>query len=403
MSAGLAASVAEKYVIGALLADPRVLRSVQDEGLVPRDFGDHRLGTIYAGIVRLVAEGEVVDYLAVWDRLSSWNVNGIDLQELAGWATTVPTAQNAGYYASIVRRAALKRSLAEVASTITATEDPGLALAAAMEALRELRDRDAVSMRAGVKMLREVLDVAEDEDAYDWVVPGLIERRDRLVLTGSEGGGKSTFLRQIAVLSSAGLHPFRFSPIEPVKVLVVDAENSEKQWRRAVRRMADDAALTGARDPRDAVALECLPKQIDITRPGDLGDIHRKIDAAQPDLVLIGPLYKLVPRSIKDDDDAAPVLAALDSLRDRDVAMLIEAHAGHASGPSGERDLRPRGSSALLGWPEFGLGLRREKQVEHGGRVMTSLVRWRGDRDVRAWPTKLARGQRWPWEPTVTA
>lgn len=401
VSAEVAASVAERYVLGALMVDPRVLRDVREvEGLIPRDFSDHRLGSIYSGIVRLVLEKEPADYIAVWDQLASWNVNGIELQEIAAWTTQVPTAANAGYYARIVRRASLRRSVASVASTLATADDPGLAIARGIDALRELRDRDAITVSAGVKMLREVLDVPENEDAYDWVVPGLIERRDRLVLTGSEGGGKSTFLRQIAVLSSAGIHPFRFSPIDPVRVLVVDAENSERQWRRAVRRMVDDAALRGNQDPRDSLALECLTKQIDITRAGDLGSIHQMVDAVQPDLLLIGPLYKLVPRSIKDDDDAAPVLAALDSLRDRNVAMLIEAHAGHASSASGERDLRPRGSSALLGWPEFGLGLRRDKQMENG-RVSTSLVRWRGDRDVRAWPSKLARGQNWPWEPTV--
>ncbi len=78
--------------------------------------------------------------------------------------------------------------------------------------------------------------------------------------------------------------------------------------------------------------------------------------------------------------------------------MLIEVHAGHARSTSGERELRPRGSSALLGWPEFGLGLRRDKDGFVNGRAHYSLVRWRGDRDARNWP-QLVRGQQWPWEP----
>ena len=56
-------------------------------------------------------------------------------------------------------------------------------------------------------------------------------------------------------------------------------------------------------------------------------------------------------------DDAAPLILALDAIRDRGLCLLMEAHAGHAKGANGTRDLRPRGSSALLGWPEFGFGL----------------------------------------------
>ncbi|MGX5770804.1 AAA family ATPase [Microbacterium trichothecenolyticum] len=393
-------TVAERYVIGAMLADPRMVRPVQGEGLVPRDFADVRLGDIYAGIVRLAAEGKEIDYVTVWQHLDGWNIRNVDLTDLSRWVDEAHAPRSAPFHAGIVRDAAVARRLREIGRSLAETKEPALALTQGIEALRDLRDRETVSLSGGVKYLGEVLDVPEDEDSYEWVVPDLIEKRDRLLLTGTEGGGKSTFLRQIAVLSSAGIHPFSFYPMPPVKVLVVDAENSERQWRRAVRTMADNARLRGHADPRQQVALECLTKQIDITRAGDLGAIHRMIDAAEPDVLLIGPLYKLVPRAIKDDDDAAPVLAALDNLRERNVALLIEAHAGHTtSGKGGERDLRPRGSSALLGWPEFGFGLRKE--AEHHGRKVTSLVRWRGDRELRAWPTKLTQGQLWPWEKTL--
>lgn len=389
---------AERYVIGALLKDTSILREVQEE-VVPRDFADMRLGDIYAGIVRMVAERAPVDYITVADQLPGWDVRGIDLPDLGRWADEVATVSNAAYYGRLVREASMRRALAQIGDQLRASTDPGLALSGALDALRGLRDRDASGVGA-LRTLRDVLDVPEEDDAYDWVVPDLLERRDRLMLTGSEGGGKSTLLRQIAVLSAAGIHPFRFSPIDPIRVLVVDAENSERQWRRAVRHMADECALRGQRDPRDHVALEFVSKT-DITRASDIGAIHRRIDEAKPDLLLIGPLYQLIPRAINSDDDAAPVLAALNSIRDRDVAMLIEAHAGHAVGAGGDRDLRPRGSSALLGWPEFGLGLRRDKG-DQGRQIKFSLVRWRGDRDRRSWPPKLVRGQVWPWEPAAT-
>jgi RecA-family ATPase len=260
----------------------------------------------------------------------------------------------------------------------------------AMRALGSLID-GSVNGRMMPKSLGEVLDV---EDEYDWIIDGLLERHDRLVITGPEGGGKSTLVRQLVILPAAGLHPLYFTPMEPISALIVDAENTERQWRRAATWMANRAREAGARDPREFVHI-VAGRRIDITSGTDLGQIHRMIDRYEPDLVYIGPLYKLVPNAITNDDDAAPLITALDSLRERGVALVMEAHAGHAKSLGGERDLRPRGSSALLGWPEFGMGI----QPIEGEQGFASLVRWRGDRESRSWPTTIKRGLSWPWEP----
>lgn len=395
-------TIAEQSVLGAMMLSPRAVGEVAAV-LTGPDFYVPKHEIIFDALLALQRAEHPTDVVALVDELLRTG----ELQRAGGaeylhqLTSIVPTSSNAAYYAGIVRGDAMRRRLLEIADRIRAeSPDPGVALPRAIADLQMLSEASSTSAGIRARSLRAVLDVPEQEDAYDWVIPDVLERRDRLMLTGSEGGGKSTMLRQLALLSAAGVHPFRFHQIDPIRVLVVDAENSERQWRRAVRSMTDEAALRGRRDPRDYVALETV-KSIDITRAADLTAIHRRIDEVKPDLLLIGPLYRLVPRAIQSDDDAAPVLAALDSLRDRDVAMLIEAHAGHAGSAQGERDLRPRGSSALLGWPEFGLGLRREKQQSQFGLVKFSLTRWRGDRDRREFPAKFMRGSIWPWEPTV--
>jgi hypothetical protein len=390
---------AERLVIGALLQDPRVLRSVQEE-CVPSDFEDLRLGAIYAGIVQMTAKRLPVDYVTVWDQLADWDVRGIDLTDLMHMADEVPTATSASYYAGMVREGAVARGLQKIAARMTqGLEEPGVTLAACEQEMQKLRDRTSPA-RAELRTLRQVMDVPASADEFDWVVPGLLERKDRFILTGGEGGGKSVLLRQIAVMCAAGLHPFSAQQVQPSRVLVVDVENSERQWRRASRGMIHLAGERGARSPLDGLHVEFMSR-LDVTNASDLGQLHRLVDESKPDLMLIGPLYRLFPKSIKDDDDAAPVLMALDSLRDRGMALLIEAHAGHAtSGLLGVRDLRPRGSSALLGWPEFGLGLAKPQRTSDPYR----LLRWRGDRDERYWPSELRSSkywtQSWPWEPT---
>ena len=387
-------TVAEENLLGALIDSPtQTLRAI--EGLVSsNDFTDPRHGAIFDGLVGAIVRGHPVDVVAVDSRFHAWGVAGINPAEVWRWVDPermVP--HRASQYAQVVRADSVRRHLREVITNTSErmqSGEPALDIASqAIDALTGLVD-GASSGTLRAKPLREVL---AGVDAYDWIIPGLLERQDRLVVTGAEGAGKTMWMRQIALLSAAGIHPVTFGRITPVEVLVVDAENTERQWRRATRWIAQNAAREGARDPADVVHL-AAGHRIDITKGSHLSEIHRLIDVHKPDVLFIGPLYKLVSKAINSDDDAAPLIVALDSLRERNVALVMEAHAGHAIGASGHRDLRPRGSSALLGWPEFGLGLRPSSDSEG----VVDVIRWRGDRDVREWPKQMYRGSSWPWE-----
>lgn len=393
-------TLTEQSVLGGMMLSTRacdeVLRMLSADDLhVPRH------GVIFDAIRDLHGRTEPTDVIAVTEELLRTG----DLQRAGGadylhtLTSVTPTAANAGYYAGRVREKAIAQEVADVATTLAASTETGTALPAAIARLTAIRDR-GMAGTSSARSLQQILSVPESEDAYDWVIPEVLERRDRLMLTGGEGSGKSTLLRQLCILSAAGIHPFKFIGMEPVRVLVVDVENSERQWRRAIRRMADAAAFHGLRDPAGHVTVE-FQDRMDITHAADLGIIHRRIDEVKPDLLMIGPIYRLIGgKPIDKEAEVAPVLAALDGLRDRGLAMLIEAHAGHDTSKNGERNMRPRGSSAQLGWPEFGYGLRREKQIE--GRMRKySLVRWREDRDARPEiPHSFTRGAQWPWEPT---
>lgn len=260
------------------------------------------------------------------------------------------------------------------------------------------RDLDDEASRISEKLSPKPLDeILSMDTSHDWLVPGLLERRDRFVLTGTEGMGKSHMLRQICVTTASGLHPFTLGRfVDPVKVLVVDAENSEKQWARGARYITDLAARKGQVDPRSNIVVSAGVR-LDFTLQSNINEIHKLLDEHDPDILYIGPLYKLVPKAINTDDDAAPVIAALDSFRERGVTMLMEAHAGHTKLTDGKRDLRPRGSAALLGWPEFGFGIQPD--VANPG--FAELVRWRGEREEREWPSTLYKGKpgELPWEP----
>jgi hypothetical protein len=390
-------TVAERSLLGALMLDP-AMHSLTVDRVSADDFTDQRLGAIFAGIERMLSAGIPVNAISVANHFPEWQIKSLPETITHDWVFEVPYAYRAGEFADAVHDAAIRRGLADVSRRyLEAAQDPAWhspdAVSRAIEELERLRE-NAASRKFIAKRLSEIL---EGSDEYDWLIPGLLERRDRLVVTGAEGAGKTTFVRQIAILAAAGLHPLKNAHIEPVRVLVVDAENTEGQWRRAVRWMTGQAARGGTADPAKEIHI-MAGNRIDLTRGSHLGEIHRLVDEHKPDMLMIGPLYKLVPKAINNDDDAAPLIVALDSLRDRGLALIMEAHAGHALGAGGERDLRPRGSSALLGWPEFGFGLR--PLAEDPDTV--SVVRWRGDRDKREWPKHLRRGGpgEWSWVPS---
>lgn len=391
---------AEKAVLGAALLDPESLRFSLDH-ITPDDFANPTLGKLFSIMVGLRSARLPVDD---WSIMQAANERGLKVDGLQMFALreSTPSASNADYYARIVAEQSVRRKLTKAGSRFLQLAEARDDLASIMQHCREEWDsvRGAVASTMTAKPLSEILD---GTDEYDWLIPNLIERQDRVVVTGGEGAGKSTLVRQLAVLASAGVHPMTFAPIEPVKVLVVDVENTEKQWRRNARGLAIQARNRGSANPGETLKIACMTS-IDITTDRDLGAIHRLVDEHEPDLLMIGPLYQLIPRAINNDDDAAPLLAALNTLRARGLAMVMEAHAGHAKTMSGTRDLRPRGSAALMGWPEFGFGIAMDPTDD--SHTLANLIRWRGDRDQRAWPENFRRGGEWPWmddNPAATA
>ena len=231
------------------------------------------------------------------------------------------------------------------------------------------------------------------DDSYDWLVPGLLERGDRLMLTGFEGLGKSTLTQQLAITIAAGLHPFTFEPIEPRRVLYVDCENGERYLRRKLRPLKDAAELKGRPVAEgDAWRIIHKPRGLDLAGD-DAAWLLERVTLHAPDVLFIGPMYRLHAGDPRDEVPARKIAKALDDARVQSgCAVVIEAHAGHGNGL--DRSVRPFGASLWMRWPEFGFGIR---PTTDGGFGSVEFMPWRGPRDERQWPQRLDRGTLWPW------
>lgn len=244
-----------------------------------------------------------------------------------------------------------------------------------------------------------------ERDSFNWLIPGLIERGDRLVLTGEEGFGKSELTFQLALCTAGRLHPFLAEEIpgEP-RVLMIDCENSPSQSRRRAKRIRAAVDSARAASGLESVVweknlhIEHRTAGLDLTEGADVAWLENLISDTAPDLVTIGPLYKLHKGDVNNGELAGRLLGTIDQLRERHgFAFISEAHPSKAEGNDGKRKMAPEGSSLFMRWPEFGFGLRRNKDDPD----LASVVSWRGQREARDWPAKLVKGYDGllPWRP----
>ncbi|MFG2144112.1 DnaB-like helicase N-terminal domain-containing protein [Streptomyces sp. NPDC048696] len=399
---------AEQAYLGALCFAGRDIRRIH-QLVASSDFYRPAHTTIHASAGTLIDHGEPVDPITLGAALHSAGT----LARVGGaaylhtLAQAMPTPANADWYAERIRTLAQRRALITTGARIVQlgydpeAGEPADLAEQAVAMTRDVRDAGRAAEDAPIQDMHDFLTV---EDTYRWVIPGLLEHGDRLILTAGEGGGKSVLLRQIAVATAAGVNPFTIQPSEygPQTTLVLDCENSAPQSRRHYRALMNAAERVHQPVKRGRLHIDVRPEGVDLTTGAGRAWLMRRVETVMPDLLVIGPIYQLHTGDPSSEEHARRVTVALNEARiTADCAMVLEAHAPHGNG-FGPRALRPAGSSLWLRWPEFGFGLRPvadERSAEEDR--ARQLVPWRGLRDDRQFPPYLRQGAKggWPWVP----
>lgn len=389
---------AEDAVLGIILNHPETAGDVFAR--VPVDAFSGRRVLIAEAINGLRVRREHVDFTTV-------SAEMLKRGTLSRVGADVPARLASGYsikaalpsYLDVVLRAMRLRQLSAVGNRLAAlTEandaDPLVLAQQARQQAQAVVDAFDAEADVSAQTLAEFLAVEEGE--YDWVIPGLLERSDRLILTGAEGLGKSTLFQQLAVCVAAGIHPFGHGSMKAQRALIVDCENGPTHMRRRLRPLAIQARARGG-GADDTLFVESRPEGLNLLNQADAQWLVGRVAAIQPAVLFTGSLYKLMEADPNKEEPARQVAAVLDRCRAvANCAVVVEAHSGHSTDGRGNRNVRPVGASMWLRWPEFGYGLRRTPDTTAEVRVV-DLVGWRGDRDVRAWPKRLKAGDVWPW------
>ena len=393
-------TVAEQHLISAVFTDPRLIETIQ---LNPEDFYQPANETIWRSILKLSTEGTSPDFVAVHNHLLASDqlklVGGLDyLHDLYG--KTVITS-NADHYANIVtdlagRRRLINQLQAGLEDAFTSQEAHETLVMRAEDRIAKISDGPDVT---GLVNFDEFMAIPAPHE--DWIIPNLLLRGERLIITGTEGLGKSVLLRQMAVCAAVGMHPFTGKPAPLRNVMYVDAENPTVIMQKTLGQLQRACAAHGHPLDPNRLWIHRRPEGLNLGDPAERLWLRREAATVNADLVCIGPAYKLYfgGNREREEDLARQVTVALDIMRETvGCALVLEHHAPHQESGVKTRSVRPIGSSLWLRWPEFGYGIRLADTEDAYERRLVDLVPWRGPRDVRAWPKRLeSAGSGLPW------
>ena len=380
------ADAAERALLGAILIRP-ALFGMAEHYVTADDFHTPRHAALWQALSRATADNEHIDAVTI-----TRHAEGVPGAYIVDLLNATPSTTNARRYAEQVADLSTRRRLIHAAAEIGKLAVETDADHATNEARRIIGSID-VAGGAPQASLSAPDFLAGVDMSYDWIVPGMFERGDRMLVTGTEGSGKSVHNTQIAAQVAAGIHPWSLESIDPRNVTIIDCENGRRMVARRLEAMR-------RRTPVDMTRLtvEVRPQGINLLNRADRRWLFQCLQANRTELLVIGPLYRLMGgAAAKGDtggeDQARQVTAALDDMRERlGISLLMETHAPHGSSITG-RDLRPFGSSVWLRWPEFGIGLRQTDEADKNG---FSIEHWRNPRDHRVFPRTFRRGGTWP-------
>ena len=376
---------AEGALLGAMLLSPSAIETAE-RTLVSSDFYSPAHLRIFDAILELHAVGAAVDPKTVASHIGDLApIGGPD--KLIALIANVPAISSAATYAGKIKECSNLRRISRASNDTMARIDAGLDAAEVLDRLTE--DLGTVELAGSGRSLLledfEDLVAAPEEDLPDWVIPGMMRRRHRMMITAPTKTGKMTMIRQIGFCASRGMHPFTRDPIEPQRVLMLDLENPRDTYVDPVlKAMVQRLELYDKGDRN--LKIVARDQGMNLLARADRLLLEDALRNYRPDILCICPVYKSFTKKGNEDAEALTreICDVYDHLRSTyDCALILEHHS-----PRGSDNLFPFGSSVWERWVDFG----RTMRMTEGN---SQYIEWgsfcASDRIPVTWP----KGFRW--------
>lgn len=356
----------------------------------PEDFYNPTNARAFAAVMSLFSRGVAIDPVTVSAEMRDSEA----MTKLTAMSINVSSLKNASDYGAIIVKHSVARKLIQdmdnYRELVMLGENPYEVASGLNKATSNVG-----SLRSNEPEAMTMSELVNNADAIaPVVIPGMMNKDYRTIVVAEEGSGKSLLLRTIAMSASQGFHPFSHQRIEPQRVLIIDLENPTQaitQTGAPYMQMMRERA--GADFNEERLKFFRRPGGIEIRSLSDKAEVQREIASHRPDLVCIGPIYKMYRRGANEtyEDSADAAMAVLDELRTKyEFALVMEHHA--AKGKAGERELTPMGSQRWMAWPEIGISLYKDSTDP----TMLHVKRYRGDRlQGVSWPDRIIRDRTW--------
>ena len=220
-----------------------------------------------------------------------------------------------------------------------------------------------------IRSAREEVDAAEADPPPAWILEGLFEAGDKVLLIAPSKTGKTWAALAVAEHLAAGRGFWGFRVARPLRVLYVNLEVTDR-WMR--RRLRGSLAVAGI----DADAVEGLRFMHARGKGEAVRDAIEKNPAAFAmfDLVILDPFYKLA-RATEDENSARDIkgiLDAIDKLAAAGPAVLTVKHDG--KGDVGSKRKTDRGAGSYAAAADYDAALILSPHKDGERRVVVSTV-----------------------------
>lgn len=203
----------------------------------------------------------------------------------------------------------------------------------------------------------------------EWLIEAFLPAEGLVAVIGSEKSGKSTLMLQMALCLATGTS-FMGMETAQTPVLFIEEEGNERGLQFRARRQTETLHLTIT----PGTPLFMFQRQrFRLDDPAWLRELEQQIDLVGAKAVLMGPLAQLA--AIDNENDSAQMNAVMRTLVDlstkKRVVIVLAHHRRKESAKEppntvGQFFQTARGSSALMGAVDTGIGVRRELEEPHG-------------------------------------